>query len=686
MRRQSNFVPGFKAVGPGGAAATPAVSNPASSSSSRKSLGYGFSRARTYSVEFGRSLSHYIKASAKATMPDKWYVVDPRRSLVVGWDFYMVVLLLFTIIVTPFEVCFLSSDLIPTWLLVVNYFVDSSFFTDLLLNFNRMTFDETTGIPVSDVKILRKQYLRGYFFVDFVSCLPFDQLAILFGAGEADGEALKILRLLKLVRLAKLIKMINSQELMQRAQEFFEFRHGTRRLLRFIFISMFISHFMACGWHVVARIEEPDFDGESDIFTVDEDGNIAHLNWITGYFQDYGQEPSYYAKYVVALYLSVMTVTTVGYGDVQPKTTGERVYLIIAMLFGASMQAYVVGSICGIISNLNQTSGEFNQVMDALNAFISENKVDPELARRLRSFIRYSKSTKYNFRKWQTVLQLMSPKLQEEAALSVNTKWMSKIEIFDNAPKGMIVRIAFTLKTISFSPFESIVKCGKRIDRLYIVTRGLVFMDGRIQGQNTVIGGEMLHSKYSMHQATSMTFVDTNTIDYTDFQMILDKYPDVRRRLKRRVVQSICRRNVVRFAKAVNTMRDYSKQTMRDSGSEAEAWSKILAHPDLSSFSQEGRIAIVRKSLDGTIELNRLIRVVCLIQRAFKRYKERKRQRILAESEAMSLYHIKEMIKESEEQRTRQFQELKERVQRLSEQNYKLFSELLYQHKFAKTA
>ena len=75
----------------------------------------------------------------------------------------------------------------------------------------------------------------------------------------------------------------------------------------------------------------------------------------------------------------------------------------------------------------------------------------------------------------------------------------------------------------------------------------------------------------------------------------------------------------MRFAKAVNTMRDYSKETMRDSGSEAEAWSKILAHPDLSSFSQEGRIAIVRKSLDGTIELNRLIRVVCLIQRAFKR-------------------------------------------------------------------
>ena len=47
--------------------------------------------------------------------------------------------------------------------------------------------------------------------MDFVSRLPFDQLAILFGAGEADGEALKILEALKLVRLAKLIKMINSR-------------------------------------------------------------------------------------------------------------------------------------------------------------------------------------------------------------------------------------------------------------------------------------------------------------------------------------------------------------------------------------------------------------------------------------------------------------------------------------------
>ena len=56
------------------------------------------------------------------------------------------------------------------------------------------------------------------------------------------------------------------------------------------------------------------------------------------------------------------------------------------------------------------------------------------------------------------------------------------------------------------------------------------------------------------------------------------------------------------------------------------------------------------------------------------------------ESQELSLYNIKEALRLSEEVRNKQFQELKERMHRLSEQQYKLFSELLYQHKFAKGA
>ena len=37
----------------------------------------------------------------------------------------------------------------------------------------------------------------------------------------------------------------------------------------------------------------------------------------------------------------------------------ERVYLILAMLLGASVYAYVVGSICSIIASMNMRETEF---------------------------------------------------------------------------------------------------------------------------------------------------------------------------------------------------------------------------------------------------------------------------------------------------------------------------------------
>ena len=58
-------------------------------------------------------------------------------------------------------------------------------------------------------------------------------------------------------------------------------------------------------------------------------------------------EQDWRERYVAALYWSVMTICTVGYGDIVPVTLAERCFLIFAMLLGASLYAYVVGSVCG---------------------------------------------------------------------------------------------------------------------------------------------------------------------------------------------------------------------------------------------------------------------------------------------------------------------------------------------------
>lgn len=59
-----------------------------------------------------------------------------------------------------------------------------------------------------------------------------------------------------------------------------------------------------------------------------------------------------------ALYWSVMTMTTVGYGDVHVSTTAERLYAMVCMMLGAFLFAYLLGHTQHLLSHLEDASSE----------------------------------------------------------------------------------------------------------------------------------------------------------------------------------------------------------------------------------------------------------------------------------------------------------------------------------------
>jgi voltage-gated potassium channel len=76
-----------------------------------------------------------------------------------------------------------------------------------------------------------------------------------------------------------------------------------------------------------------------------------------------------------SLYMTVETITTVGYGDVPPKTTGGRVFAIVFMLAGVGAVAYVLSSTVQLIvqSELIATFGErrrYREMSKLRNHFI----------------------------------------------------------------------------------------------------------------------------------------------------------------------------------------------------------------------------------------------------------------------------------------------------------------------------
>ena len=79
-----------------------------------------------------------------------------------------------------------------------------SFVVDLGLGF--VTGYRRGAEVVMDLRLIALNYLRGWFWVDFISCIPVDQL-VAFYEGVAEGSGFRTLKLLRVVRLVRLVKL-----------------------------------------------------------------------------------------------------------------------------------------------------------------------------------------------------------------------------------------------------------------------------------------------------------------------------------------------------------------------------------------------------------------------------------------------------------------------------------------------
>ena len=65
-----------------------------------------------------------------------------------------------------------------------------------------------------------------------------------------------------------------------------------------------------------------------------------------------------YKRYVFSIYFIVQTMTTVGYGDIIPTNTTERVFFITLMAFGVFVFAMVVGMLATILQSATEAQVE----------------------------------------------------------------------------------------------------------------------------------------------------------------------------------------------------------------------------------------------------------------------------------------------------------------------------------------
>ena len=185
-----------------------------------------------------------------------------------------------------------------------------------------LIFVETVSVAIFTFEYLlrvwvaepRRQYIFSFYgFVDFLAIAPF---YLAMGVDLRSLRAVRLLRifgLLKLMRFSKAIKRIG-----------FAFSLARGELILYLSFSCVIIFLAGVGIYQFEHAVQPDI----------------------------------FSSVPVSLWWAVVTLTTVGYGDMLPITAGGRIFTVLILLVGLGLVAVPAGIISSALSEARRLEEE----------------------------------------------------------------------------------------------------------------------------------------------------------------------------------------------------------------------------------------------------------------------------------------------------------------------------------------
>ena len=180
----------------------------------------------------------------------------------------------------------------------------------------------------------------GRFAIDLFSLLPFDVLSLALDSPKI--QRLKVVRLVRLLRLLKLMRVLKASRMFTRYEAQMSVSYAKLAIARELVAIVIMCHWVACLWGLVAGLQEGQHTwldqagldkamhcrADSSTELADEECERA----ISGPFD----------KYAISLYFSVLTLTSLGYGDISAQNETEYFCSAAIIAFVALFWAHTV--------------------------------------------------------------------------------------------------------------------------------------------------------------------------------------------------------------------------------------------------------------------------------------------------------------------------------------------------------
>jgi CRP-like cAMP-binding protein len=417
------------------------------------------SAARAEQLEQVRAMSSALAQvddeKAKLELAAHAWLIFPESKARRYWQTLIFLLLLYSLWFVPPRIAF-NEALWDTRSDVPALIVDIIFMVDIVLFF-LLPVRTVTGeaLYITSHRDIACRYLSGWFLCDVVSTAPLYCIGLAPNVSRAWQLALRTLRWLRMARLTRIGRMMRN---MRQTDVYKIFEKRTAfyptafRVGRLAFTVVFLAHVASCSWCFIPEFE--DYPVES---------------WIARYGGI--DEADSASKYSFGLYFFWSTMTTVGLGDIVPRTLTERAFAVLLMALGVLFYAYLTAILASILRKLDEKDASYHNKLTDLVLFIKANRLSADLGDRLKTHFQYAWKTKDGL-SVQTLLTEMPGALRISVASHLYRKVIASTVIFQALSSSFVTAILTAVQPIQYQTDEIVATPGDTIERWYVVTSG----------------------------------------------------------------------------------------------------------------------------------------------------------------------------------------------------------------------
>lgn len=378
----------------------------------------------------------------------KNFVINPENRYYRIWTQFILLWAVYSSFFTPIEFGFFRG--LPEDLLFLDIAGQIAFLVDIVVQFFVAYRDSQTYLLVHKRTPIALRYLKSSFFVDLVSCLPLD--AIYRASGRK--EEVRYLLWIRLFRVRKV------DEFLQKMEKDIRINYMFTRILKLIAVELYCTHTAACIFYYLATTLPASHEGYTWIGSL-KMGDYSYSNF---------REIDLGKRYITSLYFAIVTMATVGYGEIHAVNIREMIFVMIYVSFDMILGAYLIGNMTALIVKGSKTE-RFRDRMTEMTRYMNRNKLGKDIRDQIKGHVRLEYESSYTD---ASVLQDIPVSIRAKISQRLYKSYVENVPLFKGCSAELINQIVIRVHEEFFLPGEVIMEQGDVVDQMYFVCHGML--------------------------------------------------------------------------------------------------------------------------------------------------------------------------------------------------------------------